>query len=209
MRRQMGDPTCSSLTFDERFGMLVDAEWTARQNKLLTNLLKRANLRQSACLEDIDYSPERKLDRDMIRQLSASSWIREGHNLLAIGATGCGKSFLACAFGNNACRQGFKVRYYRVTRLLTDLAVARGDGSYNKLMRDLKKVQLLVLDDWGLSILDPTAGRDLLEVVEDRNQECSTLVRQPAPRFQLAWHLPGLHRRRCGHGPPRAWSLPH
>jgi len=185
-RRQAEDPACSALTFEERFGMVVDAEWTARQNKVLANLLKRANLRQSACLEDVDYSPERKLNRDQIRQLSTGSWVREGHNLLLVGATGAGKSFLACAFGNNACRQGFKVRYYRVTRLLTDLAVARGDGSYNKLMRDLKKIQLLILDDWGLAALDPMTGRDLLEVIEDRNQECATLIASQVP--VSAWH---------------------
>ena len=185
-RRQSEDPTYAGLTFEERFGMVVDAEWTARQNKVLANLLKRANLRQSACLEDIDYSADRKLNRDLVRQLSTCSWIHEGHNLLLIGATGTGKSFLACAFGNNACRQGLKVRYYRVTRLLTDLAIARGDGSYNKLMKELKKIQLLILDDWGLAALDPLAGRDLLEVVEDRNQERATLIASQVP--VSAWH---------------------
>lgn len=185
-RRQSEDAACSDLTFEERFGMIVDAEWTARQNKVLANLLKRANLRQSACLEDIDYSPDRKLNRDLVRQLSTGSWIREGQNLLLIGATGTGKSYLACAFGNSACRQNFKVRYYRVTRLLTDLAIARGDGSYNKLMRELKKIQLLILDDWGLATLDPLAGRDLLEVIEDRNQERSTIIASQVP--VSSWH---------------------
>jgi DNA replication protein DnaC len=185
-RRQVEDRAFDELTFDERFGMIVDAEWTARQNRVLANLLKRANLRQSACLEDIDYSSDRKLNRDLVRQLSTNNWIREAHNLLLIGATGTGKSFLACAFGNNACRQGLKVRYYRVTRLLTDLAIARGDGSYNKLMKELKKIQILILDDWGLASLDPLAGRDLLEVIEDRNQERSTLIASQVP--VSAWH---------------------
>jgi DNA replication protein DnaC len=185
-RRQAEDRAFDELTFEERFGMIVDAEWTARQNRVLANLLKRANLRQSACLEDIDYSSDRKLNRDLVRQLSTNNWIREAHNLLLIGATGTGKSFLACAFGNNACRQGLKVRYYRVTRLLTDLAIARGDGSYNKLMKELKKIQILILDDWGLASLDPLAGRDLLEVIEDRNQERSTLIASQVP--VSSWH---------------------
>jgi DNA replication protein DnaC len=185
-RRQSEDSNSHDLTFEERFGLAVDAEWTARQNKLVVNLLKRARLRLSACLEDIDYDPQRQLNRDLIRQLSTGTWIREGHNLLLSGATGAGKSFLACAFGNSACRQGFKVRYYRVTRLLTDLSVARGDGTYNKLMTELKKIQLLILDDWGLASLDPLSSRDLLEVIEDRNKEKATLVGSQLPVAD--WH---------------------
>lgn len=185
-RRQVEDRTVDGLTFDERFAMVVDAEWTARQNKVLANLVRRANLRQHACLEDLDYSPERRLNRDLVRQLSTGAWIREARNLLVVGATGAGKSYLACAFGNSACRQSFKVRYYRVSRLLTDLVIARGDGSYNKLMKDLKKIQLLILDDWGLSVLESVAGHDLLEVIEDRNQERSTLIASQLP--VSAWH---------------------
>ena len=185
-RRQSEDPSCSELTFEERFGMVVDAEWTTRQNKALSNRLKQANLRQAACLEDLDYAPARLLNRDMIRQLSTGAWIREANNILLVGATGTGKSYLACAFGNSACRLGFKVRYFRVTRLLSDLAIARGDGSYNKLMRQLKKIQLLILDDWGLAGLDPLAGRDLLEVIEDRTQEHATLIASQLPVSE--WH---------------------
>ncbi len=185
-RRQSEDPSCSELTFEERFGMVVDAEWSTRQNRALTNRLKQANLRQAACLEDIDYAPVRQLNRDLIRQLSTGAWIRDASNLLLVGATGAGKSCLACALGNSACRLGFKVRYYRVTRLLSDLAIARGDGSYNKLMRQLKKVYLLILDDWGLVGLDPLAGRDLLEVVEDRTRERSTLIASQLPVSE--WH---------------------
>lgn len=185
-RRQSEDSSCSELTFGERFGMIVDAEWTMRQNKALSNRLKRASLRQAACLEDIDYAPARQLNRDMIRHLSTGTWIREASNLLVVGATGTGKSYLACALGNNACRLGFKTRYFRVTRLLSDLAIARGDGSYNKLMRQLKKIQLLILDDFGLAGFDPLAGRDLLEVVEDRTQERSTLIASQLPVSE--WH---------------------
>ena len=179
--RQMEDPSCAQLTFDERFGMLVDAEYTSRQNKSLQNLLKKAKLRQQACLEDIDYAPDRLLNRDQLRQLSTGLWIREKQNLILTGATGTGKSYLACAFGNMACRQGIKTRYFRVPRLLTDLSIARGDGSYNKLMTELKKNDLLILDDWGLNTLDPLACRDLLEVVEDRYEERSTLIASQLP----------------------------
>jgi DNA replication protein DnaC len=184
--RQAEDSNSHNLTFEERFGLAVDAEWTARQNKVIANLLKKARLRLMACLEDIDYDPQRNLNRDLIRQLSSGSWIREGHNLLLTGATGSGKSFMICAFGNNACRLGYKVRYCRVTRLLTDLAVARGDGSYNKMMNDLKRIQLLVLDDWGLAPLDPLSSRDLLEVIEDRNHEKATIVASQLPVAD--WH---------------------
>ena len=180
-KRQMEDPSCAPLTFDERFGMLVDAEYTSRQNKSLQNLLKKAKLRQSACLEDISYTPDRLINRDQIRQLSTGMWIHEKHNLILTGATGTGKSYFACAFGNMACRQGIKTRYFRVPRLLTDLAIARGDGSYNKLMKDLKGTELLILDDWGLNTLDPLACRDLLEVVEDRYEERSTLIASQLP----------------------------
>ncbi len=179
--RQMQDSSFTSLTFDERFGMLVDAEYTSRQNKSLQNLLNKAKLRQHACIEDIAYSPDRQLDRDQIRQLSTGNWIKENHNLILTGATGSGKSYMACAFGNMACRQGIKTRYFRVTRLLTDLAIARGDGSYNRLMNDLKKIELLILDDWGLNVFDPLACRDLLEVVEDRYDTRSTLIASQLP----------------------------
>jgi DNA replication protein DnaC len=185
-RRQQDDLQMAQLSFDERFGLLVDSEFTARQNKHLGNLIAKAGMRQNACLEDLDYSVSRGLARDLVIQLSSCGWIREGHNLLITGAAGTGKSFLACAFGNCACRQRLKVQYYRVNRLLTDLAIARGDGSYNKLMKNLKKAQLLILDDWGLAPLDATAGRDLLEVIEDRCQERSTMIVSQLPVAQ--WH---------------------
>jgi DNA replication protein DnaC len=123
-RRQLEDTQISQLTFDERFGLLVDSEWTARQNKYLGHLIAKAGMRQNACLEDIDYSVSRGLERDLVMQLSSCSWIRENHNLLITGAAGTGKTFVACALGNCACRQKLKVQYCRVNRLLTDLAVA-------------------------------------------------------------------------------------
>jgi len=186
-RRQMEGPEPNALSFDERFGMLVDAEWTARSNSRLSKLLRLAQLRiANACLEDVDYDPRRKLDRGYVARLADCSWVAEHRNLIITGATGTGKTYLACAFGNAACRQGLKVRYYRMNRLLTDLAIGRGDGSYNRLMRDLKKTDLLLLDDWGMAPLDPSSGRDLLEVVEDRFGSRSTVVCGQLPVRQ--WH---------------------
>jgi DNA replication protein DnaC len=134
----------------------------------------------------MDYSSERKLNRDMVRELSTGEWIRTGHDLILTGATGIGKSYLACALGNNACRNGMKVRYYRVTRLLTEMAIARGDGTYNKIIKDMKKIQLLILDDFGLTGFDLLAARDLLEIIEERHEERSTLFSSQLP--VSLWH---------------------
>lgn len=186
-RRQMEHAPTISLSFDERFGMMVDAEWISRKNNQLKKLLKGSNLRISnACLEDIDYSPDHNLDRDMVSRLADCSWIKEGRALIITGKTGTGKSFLNCAFGNAACRQGFKVKYYRVNRLLADLVIGRGDGSYNKLMKDLKKIDLIILDDFGMANLDPATSRDLLEVIDDRFGLRGTIIASQLP--VVNWH---------------------
>lgn len=186
-RRQLESPDTTALRFEDRFGMLVDAEWTARTNSRLTKLLRLANLRiQGACLEDLDYDPRRKLDRAYVARLAGCSWINEHRNLIVTGAAGTGKTYLACAFGNAACRQGLKTKYYRVNRLLTDLVIGRGDGSYNRLMRELKRTDLLLLDDWGMAVFDPVSGRDLLEVVEDRFGYRSTVISGQLPVRE--WH---------------------
>lgn len=186
-RRQLEHAPTSALSFDERFGMLVDSEWAARKNNQLHRLLKVANLRiKNACLEDIDYNPTHNIDKDMISRLASCIWVREGRNVIISGATGTGKTFLACAFGQAACRQGFKVKYYRVNRLLTDLAIGHGDGSYNKIMRDLKKADLIILDDFGMAILDPISSRDLLEVIEDRFGAKGTIIATQLPVAN--WH---------------------
>lgn len=134
----------------------------------------------------MDYEPRRKLDRAIVARLADCAWVNEHRNLIITGATGTGKTFLASAFGNAACRQGLKTKYYRVNRLLTDLAIGRGDGSYNKIMRDLKKADLLILDDWGMTVLDPVSGRDLIEVVEDRFGYHSTIISGQLPVKD--WH---------------------
>jgi DNA replication protein DnaC len=186
-RRQMEHPQTRELSFDDRFAMLVDAEWISRKNNHMQKLLKRADLKiRNACLEDIDYGPEHNVDKNTVSRLADCQWIKEGKSLIVTGATGVGKTFLICAFGNAACRQGLKTRYYRVNRLLNDLAVGHGDGSYNKLMHDLKKVDLLILDDFGMTVFDPAMSRDLLEVIDDRVGLNGTIFAAQFP--VLRWH---------------------
>ena len=186
-RRQMELPAMSALPFDERLAMMVDAEWLARLNNRLIRLTKAADLREpSAYLEDIDYKPRRKLDKADIARLSDCLWIKEGKNLIITGATGTGKTYLSSAFGNAACRIGLSVRCFRVNRLLTDLAIGRGDGSYNKLLAAMKKPDLLILDDFGMAPVDPAACRDFLEVIDDRHGTKSVLLTAQMP--VSAWH---------------------
>jgi DNA replication protein DnaC len=148
--------------------------------------LRAAKLRQQACVEDVDYRHQRGLDRTLVATLTNCDWIRAQHNLHITGPTGTGKSWLACAFGNQACRQGLSVRYERTSRLLDQLRVARGDGSYPKLPRQLARVELLILDDFGLKPLTQTERHDLLEVIEDRHGVHSTLLTSQLP--VRAWH---------------------
>ena len=185
-RRQMEAPDVRNLSFEERFSMIVDAEWLARENNRTEKLLARAKLRERASLKDIDFDPARKLDRAEIARLSSFLWAKEARNLIVTGATGTGKTYLACAFGDAACRMGIRTRYYRVSRLLADLSVGRGDGTYNRLLRTLKMVQLLILDDFGLSPLSADQGRDLLEVIEDRAGLTSTVICAQLPVSE--WH---------------------
>jgi DNA replication protein DnaC len=175
-----------SLGFEDRLGLLVDEEWTLRQNRRLTRLLQEAKLRYpAACLEDVDYHHPRGLDRGQLRQLGTGEWIRAHQVALVSGPTGVGKSWLACAVGNAACRQGFSTRYYRVPRLLSDLNLAHADGSYPRLLTRLAKAHLLILDDWGLAPLAAPDARELLEVIEDRVQARATLIASQLPLDNL------------------------
>lgn len=174
--RQLKNPEVQNLPFDDRFSLLVDSEWISRQNKRLANLVRKAGMKYNCAIEEFVFTPERSVNRQTIMQLSSCTWIRDNLNVLITGATGSGKTFLGCALGNAACRNGFKVLFKRVPRLLTDIAIAKGDGSYNRLMRELKNIKLLILDDWGLNVFDHTEGRDLLEVIEDRTQVNSTVI---------------------------------
>lgn len=183
---QLGRPDVQALGFEERLGLLVDHEWTHRQDKRVRRLLADAKLRLPASVEDIDYHHPRGLDRSVMAALGMGHWISRGHNVLITGPTGTGKTFLACALGNAACRQGFRVRYHRVPRLVQELALARADGSYPRLLGRLQRLELLILDDWGIAPLAAAEARDLLEVIEDRAAGKSTLVSSQLPVQD--WH---------------------
>jgi len=183
---QMELPERDALTFDERFGVLVDAEYTERENRRLQTRLKRARLRQAATVEDIDYRHPRGLDKSLMLSLAGCDWVRQHQNVIITGPTGAGKSYLACALGNKACREGYRVLYFRIARLFQDLAIAKADGRYDKLLRTLVRSQLLVLDDWGTAPLTDEQRRDLFEVMEDRYDRGSTLIAAQVPVKH--WH---------------------
>jgi DNA replication protein DnaC len=184
---QQADPAVASLGFDERLALLVDAEWLARENKRIATALREAKLRLSqACIEDIDYAPRRELDRALLRQLATGRWIAEHHTVLITGATGTGKTYLACALAQQACRHGYRALYRRVPRLCEELTLAHADGSYIRLLARFARVDVLVLDDWGLSTLRDQDRRDLLEILEDRTATRATIVTSQLPPSK--WH---------------------
>jgi len=174
------------LSFEERLGLLVDREVTERRNRKLRTLLKKAKLRLNASLEDIDYRHPRGLDKSLILSLASCQWVEEHNNILITGPTGVGKSYLACALAQKACREGYRTLYFRLTRLLQELTMARGDGRYGKMLINLAKNDLLVIDDWGLAPLDDHGRRDILEILEDRHNVRSTLVTSQIPVQN--WH---------------------
>ncbi len=179
--QQLEQPEVQRLSFEERLALLVDREQSYRNNRRLQRLLHSAHFRQPACIEGIDFQPKRGLDRSLVAALSSCDWIRQHHNLLITGATGTGKSWLACAFGQAACRQGLAVKYERTHRLLEQLRIARGDGSYHKKLSQLAKLDLLILDDFGLKPLPQGERHDLLEIIEDRHGVHSTLITSQLP----------------------------
>lgn len=180
-------PACHDLAFEDRLGLLVDRERCWRDARRLDRLLRQAKLKHpDACLEDVKYHSSRGLDRRLIASLSGGDWIREGQSVLLTGATGAGKTWLACALGQHACRQGFTVLYQRVPRLTEALRIAHADGSFGKLLLQLARVDVLLLDDWGMSPLDQTARHDLLEVIDDRSISRSTIITSQLPIEH--WH---------------------
>lgn len=184
---QQNDPQYRDLSFEDRFSMLVDAEWAARKSNRLIRLMKNAGYSlPRACVEDISFHPERKLDKGQILSLATCTYIEEAHNVLILGATGVGKTYLACALGVAANRNYYSVKYVRLPDILTEISIARGDGTYRELMKKYKKVKLLILDEWLLYPLKESEARDLLELIEARYKVASTI-------FCSQFDTPGWH----------------
>ena len=186
LEQQRTQPETHDLAFEERLALLVEREVLHRENRRLARLLKAARLRADACVEDIDYRHPRGLKKPQMAALANLDWIRQALNLCLTGPTGCGKTWLACALGNQACRQGLSVRYLRLPALLEQLRIAHGDGSYVRLMGQLLKTDLLILDDWGIQPLTRSQRNDLMEVIEDRHDRRSTLIASQLPIDH--WH---------------------
>ena len=186
LEEQLASSEFESLSFDERLGLLVDRETIERENSRLKTRLKQAKLRQQACFEDIDFRHPRGLDKSMILSLGTCGWVREHQNVIITGATGVGKSYLACALAHRACMEGYKVRYYRSSRLFRDLHAAQGDGTYLKLLKTISRFHVLVIDDWGLENLKDQQRNDLLEILEDRHGRGSTIIAGQLPVEH--WH---------------------
>lgn len=185
-KEQIQQPSLQDLSFDQRFGMLVDTQWTWKENKRLKRLLKEAKLKLQASVEDIDYKTSRGIEKPVMLNLISCNWIRKQQNLLISGPTGVGKTFLACALAQKACREGFRTLYLRMPQFFYQIALARADGSYASLMKRFSKTHLIVLDDLGLTALTDMERRDLLEVIEDRHGLSSTLITSQLPIEN--WH---------------------
>jgi len=187
LSEQLDTTDIKHFSFEERLGLLVDREITERDNRKTTNRLRRAKLRfAQASMEDIDYSTPRGIDRSVLQSLNSCDWIKDHLNILITGPTGVGKSWIACALGQKACREGYSTLYTRVPRLMQDLMVSKGDGRFPRVLNNIAKTDLLILDDWGLSKLTAEQRRDLLEILEDRHGLRSTVVTSQLPIEK--WH---------------------
>jgi len=186
-RNQLENPDFKDLPFEDRFGLIIDTEWSRRKNNKLTKLIRKAEFSlNDACIEDIEYHSDRKLDKAQITRLSTCNYIQENHNIIILGASGAGKTYISCAFGIAACRNFFTVKYIRLPELLNELAVARGEGIYQKVMKQYKSISLLILDEWLLVPLTNIEARDLLEIIEARHKRAATIFNS---QFSPAgWH---------------------
>jgi DNA replication protein DnaC len=174
------------LDFEDRLGILIDQECLLRENRKLQRRLMQAKLQQAACLEDIDYDAPRGLVKAKLLELSRGQWLQSRFNLIITGSTGCGKTYLACALAHRACLDGFTSRYYRLPRLWEELKIAKANGTYTQWLTQLAKIDLLILDDWGLVTPNTERRQDLLEILDDRYQKKSTLVTSQLPTTH--WH---------------------
>lgn len=186
LQRQLEQPEAQGLSFDERLALLLDQEALERDNRRLSRLLKAAKLRINACVEEVDYRHPRGIDRGAFVALTHGHWIERKQNLCITGPTGAGKTWLACALGNQACRQGRSVRYLRLPRLFEQLRIAHGDGTYARTLTQLARTELLILDDWGMQKMNAAQRNDLMEVIEDRHGLRSTLIASQLPVEH--WH---------------------
>lgn len=177
------------LDFESRLGLLIEKEWYLRENRKLKRRLTQAKLQQIACVEDIDFKHPRGLNKSTISELARGQWIHQHLNLLITGPTGCGKTYLACALAHKACLTGFTSRYYRLPRLWHELKIAKADGTYTQWLSQLAKIDILVLDDWGLVSPDDEQRRDLLEMLDDRYQNRSTIITSQLPTTHWHEHL--------------------
>jgi DNA replication protein DnaC len=185
-RQQMEQPD-AGLSFEERFGMLVDRQWSWKEDRALARRLRASRLKGSASVEDIDYQTPRGLDRTLLRSLIAESeWVKQHLNILLTGATGVGKSWLAAALAHKACRDGYTAYYVRAAQLFRELALAHADGSFGRLLRRLSQTDVLIVDDWAMAPLTDTERRDVLEIFDDRCQTRSTILTSQLP--VASWH---------------------
>lgn len=184
---QQKNADVTRLTFEERLGLLVDAEWLGRENKRLARCMREAKLKMSqACIEDIDFPARRELDKASIRQLASCRWVQEHQNVIITGPTGTGKTYIACALAQQACRKGYHALYRRASRLFEELALAHADGTYVRLLGKLARVDVLVIDDWGLAPVRDPHRHDLLEILEDRHGNRSSIMTSQLPPTK--WH---------------------
>lgn len=186
LREQLNSLEITSLSFEERISLLVDYQWNWKENHALKNRIKKAEFKQQACVENIDYQTHRGLEKSIIAQLSLSNWIQQHQNCIITGPTGVGKSFIACAIGEKACRNGFQAIYYYFPKLFREIEISAEQGKLSSFFHRLLKTPLLIIDDWGMDSLKDHQYRDFLEIIDDRQQTASTLITSQFPVKH--WH---------------------